>query len=107
MPDDTWFAFGYMKAGMQRVIPIGDVIYYRPWADLTTAQQDDDDHRRAITIDLGHPFLPLREDEVFVIQAYHATGTVDISECEFELGYAEGDASDIENEILLRTNWWM
>ena len=107
MPDDTWFAFGYKKAGMKRVIPIGDVIYYRPWADLSTDQQDDDDHARAVTVDLGKPFLPLREDEVFVIQAFHATGTVDISECEFEIPYAEGDAGDLDNEIKLREQWWM
>lgn len=107
MADNAWFAFAYKKAGMKRAIPIGDVFYYRPWADLTTAEQSDNDHARSVSIDVGFPFLALREDEIFVIQAYHASGTVDISECEFEIDYAEGDASDLGNEIALRDQWWM
>lgn len=107
MADATWFAFAFKKAGMKRAVPIGDVITYRPWADLTTAEQDDQDHARAVRVDLGKPFLALREDEILVIQAYHASGTVDISECEFEIPYGEGDAGDLDNEIALRTQWWM
>lgn len=108
MPATTEIYFGYMTPDdTRRVQPIGSMMLYQPWRDLTTAQQQDEDYARVITVNFGGiGLLPLIEDESFVLQAYGPTGTVDASESEFYLPYAERSPEDLVNELKLRRQYW-
>lgn len=107
MPAITEIYFGYITPDdPRRVQPIGSKMLYQPWRDLTTALQQDDDFARVVTLNLGRPLLALIEDESLVIQVYGPTGTVDASESEFYIPYAERNPEDLMRELQWRRQWW-
>ena len=106
LPDTSKIYFGYQTPDdPDRVVPIGSMILYQPFADLTTAQQQDRDYEAAVTIDLGHEILPLIEDESLVIQVL-ATAAADETYCEFYIPYAERTPEELVKELAFRKAWW-
>lgn len=106
LPDTAEIYFGFRTPDdPRRTVPIGTMILYQPFGDLTTAQQQDQDYERSVTIDLGKAFLPLVQDETLVVSVY-ATAAVDVTYCEFVYPYAERKPSDLIAELAMRKTWW-
>lgn len=90
MSDSAEFGFGIIvPQDTRRARPFGPMHTYRPWGDLSTAAQKDANNQRALIVNFGVPYIFLTQGEKFVVQAYHATETVDGSACEFEIPYQE------------------
>lgn len=106
LPDTTEIYFGFRTPDdPRRTVPIGTMILYQPFADLTTAQQQDTDYKDAVTIDLGKVILPLIQDETLVVSVY-ATAAASYANCEFTCPYAERKPSDLIQELAFRKTWW-
>lgn len=100
MADGTLFGFAVKVPGdPERPRPVGGMYQYRKWGDLTTAQQSDKDFKDGLIIDLGVPYLFLDYGESLILQAYHASDTVDSTYTEFEIPYMEHDriAEEVKN----------
>lgn len=68
IPGETKLYYGLKVPGdPDRVNPMGRRIVYRPWSELSLAQQQDDDFRGQLTVTLGDDFLPLAPEESFVL----------------------------------------
>jgi len=78
MSGTTEIYFGIIVPSDERRIRwLGSKYMYRPWADLSLADQQSKEFERACTIDLGVPYLPLGPEEAFVISLYHEAQTCD------------------------------
>ena len=102
MPADTEFAFAYKVPGRRRPIPLGVMTLYAPWRRISTADQADEDFKDSVVVSLGIPVLALREDESLILQVWASTGTLDASECEIYIPYAEGSPADVQGELKMR-----
>jgi hypothetical protein len=89
----------------RRTVPLGGAHPYQPWYDLTIAQQRDMDNQAALIIDLGIPFLPLVQDEVFALQVYQTSGTLTTSQTIFYIPYQERGVTELTHELALRKQW--
>jgi len=106
LPDTSEIYFGYQTPDdPRRVVPIGSMILYQPFADLTTAQQQDRDFEASVMISFGHEVLALIEDESLVIQVY-STAAADETYCEFYIPYAERTPEELVKELAYRKAWW-
>jgi len=106
LPDAAEIYFGFQTPDdPRRVQPIGSMILYQPFGDLTTAQQRDRDFEASVMVDLGHEILPLIEDETLVIQVY-STAVVDETYGEFLIPYAERTPEELVAELAYRKAWW-
>jgi hypothetical protein len=104
MSGNTEIYFGIKTPDdLRRIRWLGGKYMYRAWADLTLAQQQSDEYRRACMIDLGVPFLPLTAEEVLVIALYHATESCDAgsnaAHITFSLPYFERTPTSISVEL--------
>lgn len=106
LPDVAEVYFGYKTPDdPRRVVPIGSMILYQPFGDLSTAQQQDSDFEAAVSINLGHEIVPLIEDETLVIQVY-STAAADVTYCEFYIPYTERTPEELVKELAWRRAWW-
>jgi len=90
MPDGTLVGFGIVTS-LDPLRPryVGTMVPYRPWANLTDAEQEDERNQRNLVIDFGIPYIFLTQGEKLVLVCYHATASADGSECEFAIPYQE------------------
>ena len=90
----------------RRTIPLGGAHPYQPWYDLTIAEQRDSDNQAALYVNLGIPFLPLVQDEIFALQVYNASSNaVATASTIFYIPYQERPVAELVNELGLRKSW--
>jgi len=90
MPRATEFGLAFYPrgGGPRRSIPLGPRLQeYGRWYGLSTTEQQNKDYRDRLALRTMkiHPILVLEADDILVFQVYHATATLDISECTIEL----------------------
>ena len=84
---------------------MGRRIVYRPWAELSLAQQQDDDFRGQLTVTLDDDFLPLAPEESFVLSVLGPTvvtgGTAGSLQV-IEIPYVEKRLDELNELLALR-----
>ena len=107
LPGTSELYFGIrVPTDPRRTVPLGGAHPYQPWADLTLAEQRDTDNQAALIIDLGIPFLPLVQDEIFALQVYNASSNaVATGSTIFYVPYQERGVTELVRELGLRKQW--
>jgi len=90
MPRATEFGLAFYPRGgdPRRAIPLGPRMQlYDRWYGLTANEQQSKDYRDRLVLRTmkQSPLLVLQADDIVVVQVYHATATLDVSECTIEL----------------------
>lgn len=99
------WGLGLITSGdLDRVVPIGPrMIPWTAWYDTLVALQRDEDHRKALTVDLTKiaPMIVFNQDETFVFQVISSAG-LDVSESLIEIPCYRGKATRVEAELAAR-----
>lgn len=82
--------------------PIGSPFIYEPFGTLSLAEQEHEDHERAVRVNLGIPRIAFVEDEKLILEVYHATGTVDATYTEIYIRHVQVTPEELRGFVAER-----
>ena len=107
LPDDAQFCLGYYtRDDTVRLEKVGELMYYKDWADLDTASKQNDTRMNGnLVVDLGGDVLTVEHGERLVL-AVLSSAVADETYCNVRIPYEETTPHAVQDDLAYRRIAW-